>query len=65
LVAGIKLPRLSAILGAFYFIGRYLYNTGYKKSPKQRELGSLFSHGSTILLIVSSLISAVKLCLKK
>jgi uncharacterized MAPEG superfamily protein len=50
----------AAALGAVYLIGRTLYFIGYVRNPKSRGPGFMLTMGANAVLVVGTLISALR-----
>eukprot|EP01101_Sappina_pedata_P009924 TRINITY_DN6130_c0_g1_i1.p1 TRINITY_DN6130_c0_g1~~TRINITY_DN6130_c0_g1_i1.p1 ORF type:complete len:176 (+),score=93.84 TRINITY_DN6130_c0_g1_i1:65-592(+) len=59
LICGLFFPRLAAILGFIYIIGRFIYGVGYRsKGANGRFIGVLFFDVALLLLLGGSLFGA-------
>jgi glutathione S-transferase len=54
---------IAAALGAIYLIGRFIYFTSYVKDPKSRSLGYGLSALPVMVLVVGSIIGAIRAAL--
>jgi glutathione S-transferase len=54
---------IAAALGAIYLIGRFIYFTSYVKDPKSRSLGYGLSALPVMVLLVGSIIGAIRAAL--
>lgn len=65
LCSGLVYPRLAALLGATWVLGRFLYIEGYSsKGPSGRHLGSVVSHLGDLPLVVTTFMAAWELVMK-
>jgi glutathione S-transferase len=53
-------PRIMALVGAVYLVGRVLYCRAYARDPGQRSLGYALSGLPTVVLIVAALAGVVR-----
>jgi uncharacterized membrane protein YecN with MAPEG domain len=53
-------PLWAAILGALFVFGRVVYTIGYIVDPPRRELGANISFGVMTVLVLGSLVEAIR-----
>lgn len=52
-------PRIAALLGAVWIVGRVMYALGYSKAADQRSMGFLVQAIAVLLLFLGALIGAI------
>ena len=53
-------PGYSAILGAVYLVGRFVYLNAYVKDPKKRSFGFSLTMLPALILVLAALIGALR-----
>lgn len=54
-------PRLGALIGCVFLVGRALYAVGYIRAPEKREVGAMMSFASVAVLMFGALFGVVRL----
>lgn len=61
-ISGLSYPRLTVLMGVVYIVGRVVYGIGYRSGgPSGRGVGSRIYYSAIIVLLISSVVSAVNL----
>jgi glutathione S-transferase len=53
-------PRVAAVFGVIYLIGRELFAAGYVKDPAKREVGFSLSFLPSVILVLGGLFGAIR-----
>jgi glutathione S-transferase len=53
-------PRVAAVFGLIYLIGRELFAASYVKEPAKREIGFSLSFLPSVILVLGGLIGAIR-----
>jgi glutathione S-transferase len=53
-------PRIAAVAGVIYLVGRELYAFNYVKAPAKREVGFVLSFLPAVILVLGGLVGAVR-----